>query len=186
MVAREQPLQPALRALTRDEYHRLGDLDFFRGERVELVHGTVMRMPPIGPMHASIVGRLNELLLPRLHGRATLRVQQPFVAWDESEPEPDLAVVPLERYTDTHPDRALLVIEVAESSLAYDRDTKAPLYAASGVPEYWIVDVATCGVEVHSAPAGGRYLHVSHLTKGETLGLAALPDVKVAIADFWP
>lgn len=184
MQAHEHVL-PAPRGLTRAEYYRMGELGFFRGERVELIHGIVIRMPPIGPRHSARVVRLDELLLPRLLGRASVRVQQPFVAWDESEPEPDVAVVPVASYVDRHPDHAFLLIEVAETSLDYDRDTKGPLYAASGVPEYWIVDVVGRAVEVYAEPGTRGYARSRRVIVGETLTVGAFPDVVVSVAELF-
>ena len=164
----------------------MGELGFFRGERIELVHGTVVRMSPIGPPHASIVRKLTELLLPRLLGRATVSVQQPFIAADDSEPEPDIAVLPPGDYGARHPDRALLIIEVAESSLEYDRETKGPLYAASGVSEYWIVDVAGGALEVRSHPERGAYSRSRRITSpDERLVVAAFPDVEVRVGEIF-
>jgi Uma2 family endonuclease len=128
----------------------MGELASSRGARVELIHGRVVAMSPIGPAHASVVDRLAELLVPALVGRARVRIRQPFAASEDSEPEPDVAIVPAGTYADRHPDRAWLIIEVAESSLDYDRETKAPMYARCGVPEYWIVDVAGRALEVRT------------------------------------
>jgi Uma2 family endonuclease len=176
---------PTPRTLSRAEYHAMGELGFFRAERVELVRGIVVRMSPIGPGHACAVQRLTELLLPRLLGRATVRTQQPFVAADESEPEPDIAVVPLGRYADRHPSTALLVIEVAESSLDYDRETKGPLYAGSNVDEYWVVDVAARCVEIYGEPASGRSTRTRRAAAGETLSPRAFPDATVAVSELF-
>lgn len=170
------------RRLTRAEYDRLGELGFFAGERVELIYGTVVRMSPIGPSHADAVDRLTELFVIALSGRARVRVQQPFVAIDESEPEPDVAVVPLGPYAKAHPDRAHLLVEVAESSLDYDRETKGALYASSGVPEYWIVDVVARAVDVHTAPEGERYTSVVRFTEADAIRLSAFTDVEVSVA----
>lgn len=172
------------RRFTRAEYDRMGELQFFRGERVELIYGTLVRMSPIRPSHSSTVGRLNELLLPRLLGRATVRIQQPFVAHDDSEPEPDVAIVPKGQYSDRHPELALLVIEVAERSLTYDRETKGLLYAASGVPEYWIVDVVGQAVEVYRNPEGGRYALARRALGGESVSPSAFPDLGIVISDL--
>ncbi len=169
------------RQLTRAEYDKLGELGFFRGERVELIHGIVMRMSPIGTTHAEVVDRLSEWLVAALRGRARVRIQQPFLAADESEPEPDVAVVPLRSYADEHPKEASLVIEVAESSLEYDRETKAPLYAASGAAEYWIVDLASRSVEIHDTPAGGAYARVRR-EGNERVSPAAFPDVAIEVS----
>jgi Uma2 family endonuclease len=164
----------------------MGNLGFFRGERVELVEGIVVRMSPIGPAHASAVQRLMELLLPRLLGRATVRTQQPFVASDDSEPEPDVAVVPGGRYAERHPDAALLIVEVAESSLEYDRQTKGPLYAASRVGEYWVVDLVGRAVEVYTNPAHGGYTRTRRAVEGEIVTPSAFPDVAIDVAGLLP
>ena len=180
------PLAP-LRRFTRAEFDRLIALGFFQeDERVELVHGILVRMTPPGPPHGNSVDRLNELPLPRLLGRARVRIQQPFVAHDESEPEPDVAVVPVGDYSIEHPHVAFLVVEVADSSLIYDRETKAPLYAASEVAEYWIVNLPERVVEVHTDPAAGRYARVQRFRSCTVLRIAAFPDVEVPVADLLP
>jgi Uma2 family endonuclease len=113
------------------------------------------------------------------------RERQPFAANDESEPEPDLAIVPPGRYADAHPDRAFLLVEVAESSLEYDRETKGPLYAESGVPEYWIVDVAARRVEVYTL-VERRYGPPAYFGRGQQLAPRAFSDVVVAIDELFP
>jgi Uma2 family endonuclease len=153
----------------------------FQDERGELVRGIVVQMSPIGPAHANPVDVLTETFVSALQGRARVRIQQPFVAVDESEPEPDVTIVPPASYAERHPDTAWLVVEVAESSLDHDRSTKAPLYAESGVPEYWIVDVNAQAVEVHDLPATGHYGRVRTFRRGETLAPARFPDVTVAV-----
>lgn len=121
-----------------------------------------------------------------LDPRALVRIKQPFLAYDESEPEPDVAVVPDGIYADAHPDRAFLIIEVADSSLDYDRETKAPLYAASGVEEYWIVDVAARAIEVYSHPVNGRYRNLHTLDKDGSVAMAAFPDVTIEVSALFP
>ncbi len=160
--------------MRRAEYERLVALGAFEDERVELLHGVLVDMSPNKPGHVSPIDRLTMILVPALVGRAIVRVQSPIAAGDESEPEPDLAVVPPGDYRQEHPAHALLVIEVALSSLNKDRHVKAPLYAASGFLEYWIVDVAGQAVEVHAAPADGVYTPSS---------LAALIEARLAAAD---
>ncbi|MEJ7729546.1 MAG: Uma2 family endonuclease [Polyangiaceae bacterium] len=173
------------RLLTRAEYDRMAELGFFANERVELIHGTVVRMAPIGTGHCDVVDVCNELLVLRLAGRATVRIQAPFLAHDDSEPEPDVVVAPRRRYSDRHPDQAFLVIEVAESSLAYDRHTKARLYAASGVREYWIIDVLGRAVEVHRQPGSDRYA-VHHRVTAGAVHPEAFPDVELSLAELFP
>ena len=185
MLAQDLP-HARPRRLTRDEYHRLAQIGLFRDdERVELIHGTLVEMAPIGPPHANVVDVLMELLVIQLSGRAKVRIQQPLLGADESEPEPDVAVVPVGSYAERHPDQAYLVIEVAESSLDYDRATKAPLYAGSRVHEYWVVDVTGRAVIVHREPKASGYAQVTRVGDGETLEPTLFPDVRIAVASLF-
>jgi Uma2 family endonuclease len=95
-----------------------------------------------------------------------------------------VAIVPVGRYSEHHPDRALLIVEVAETSLAYDRETKGHLYAASGVPEYWLVDVAGRALEVYRGPDGGRYAQARRALGGASVSPEAFPDVAIAVSDL--
>lgn len=112
-----------------------------------------------------------------------MRVQLPVNAPDESEPQPDFAVVEPRDFDDEHPSSAFLLVEVSDSSLRYDRATKAPLYAEMGVPEYWIVNVAAGEIEVHTDPKDGRFRQVRTLSKGESITLVTFADVTVAVSD---
>lgn len=170
--------------MSRAEYDRMVHLGFFERERVELIHGMVVRMAPIGPPHSEVLTRLNERFTQALAARARVRIQLPLIAWDESEPEPDVAVVPARSYADAHPEEAFLVVEVAESSLDYDRDTKAPLYAASRVAEYWIVDVTGKAIEVYAKPEGGRFTSVQRFGLGDVVTASAFPDVSIGVRDL--
>jgi Uma2 family endonuclease len=187
---RMEPLTPHLpgveggqiRRLRREEYDSLVARGAFERERVELIRGVIVRMPPQGPPHMGPVQRLTHLLVVALNGRAHVRVQAPLIAPDDSEPEPDLAVVPVGDYDDAHPSEAFLVIEVAHSSLAYDRGTKGPLYAQMNVEEYWIVDVKGERIEVHRAPAGDHYESVATHRKGDAISLARFSDVAIEVS----
>lgn len=172
------------RPLRRVEYDQLVALGTFEGERIELINGELRQMSPIGPPHTSTVDRLTMLLVPALVGRAVVRVQGSFAAGDLSQPEPDFSILPLGDRDDAHPDAAHLIIEVAQSSLRYDRGEKAELYAERGVPEYWIVNLVERVVEVHREPQDGRYQTRSTHTKGERLRLLAFADVELSIDDF--
>jgi Uma2 family endonuclease len=174
------------RPLKRTEYDRLVELGMFDGEPIELLHGTLVTMSPNYPEHTGPIGQLNTILVPRLLGRALVRVQMPVWAADESEPEPDVAVVPPGDYFKTHPDRVFLIIEVASSSLKKDRDVKAPLYAASGFPEYWLFDVASRQVHVFRDPVEGTYRTVTQHGRAEVLRCLAFPDVDVPVAEIMP
>lgn len=175
-----------IRPLRRVEFDRLVETGAFEGERVELVRGVLVEMAPQGVPHANAVEVLNELLVSALRGRARVRTQLPFVVGDDSELEPDLAVLERSASRRTHPSRALLVVEVADSTLAFDRKVKAQLYAEAQVPEYWVVDTARRQVEVHTRPAGGTWKKVERLGTSATLRLRAFPDVELRVADLFP
>jgi len=172
-----------IRPLRRAEYDKLIELGAFQNEKIELLEGVLVPMSPIGPSHSSAVQKLNALLVPALAGRAAVRIQSPFAALELSEPEPDVVVAPPGDYDTDHPDRAYLIVEVAESSLSVDRGVKKRLYALCGVPEYWIVNVVDRAVEVHTEPADGTYTKVDRHERSETLRLMGFPDVEIRVAD---
>jgi Uma2 family endonuclease len=172
-----------VRPLRRQEYDRLVAAGCFEDEQIELLEGVLVAMSPQGTAHAYAVGQLNMLLAPALVGRAIIRPQCPFAASDDSEPEPDLAVVPKANYLHEHPAGALLLIEVAESSLRKDRLIKASIYARAGVPEYWIVDINAGCIEVYRAPRDGVYAQITTHGRGETIQPQAFADVQVPVAE---
>jgi len=159
-------------------------------DRVELLEGVVVAMTPRNPLHDSCVTRATLALVRAVSERAVVRTQCSLVAGRHSLPEPDVAVVPGSPgdYDSRHPDAALLVVEVAESSLQQDRITKAAIYAAAGVPEYWIVNLRERALEVMRDPDRGaaRYRDARNLQAGERVELAALPGALVAVADLLP
>jgi Uma2 family endonuclease len=172
-----------VRSLRRVEYDRLVDLGVFEDERIELLEGALGYLSPIVPRYCSAVQKLTELLITALGRRATVRPQQPLAASDLSEPEPDVLVAPRGDYDTAHPSRAYLVIEVAESSMAKDRGIKQRIYAQSGIPEYWVVDVVARTIEVYSQPRGRAYAHVMGYTLGDSITLGAFPDVHICVSD---
>lgn len=178
-------IEDQLRPLRRAEYDRLVDLGAFDDEPVELLFGRIVRMVPQGDEHAGTVTMLNLILTVALAGRAVVRIQSPLVMPDESEPEPDVAVVPVGDVF-THPHRAFLVVEVSATSQAKDRGPKAALYATADVPEYWVVDVPRRRVERYRTPVEGRYAESSLHGVDETLALIAFPDVEVALRRILP
>ena len=160
-------------------------------ERVELLGGEIIVMAAIGNRHAACVLRLNTIFnSERLAGRALVQVQNPVAADPYSEPQPDLML--LEHRDDYYdfdhpsPDDVLLLVEVAASSLDYDRDTKVPFYAASGIREVWIVNLGEDRLEAYSDPEAGNYRSTRHYVTGETVAPSALPDLEVAIAALIP
>jgi Uma2 family endonuclease len=183
LLAPEKP-----RPLRRAEFDRLIAAGAFdEDERIELLHGCLVETTPPDPPHADVTSRLGIRLIQLLAGRAHVRLQNPFAASDDSEPGPDIAVVPEADYGAEHPNRAFLVVEVADSSLSKDRSIKAPLYARSGIGEYWIVNLADSVIEVHrDAQPDGTWRHRSVLRRGETLSLISFPDVSLRIEDVLP
>lgn len=185
-VIQPQDIAPEkLRPLRRAEYERLVELGFLGDERVELIHGALVEMSPQGARHAEVIRRLNRMLVRGVGDRAIVQVQAPLAVSEESEPEPDVAVLAPGDYSRSHPRTALLVVEVAESSARKDRLVKSDLYAAAGIPEYWLVDLEGEAVEVRTDPVQGRYTRLTTHTSG-TLRPAQLPDIAVAVSDLLP
>src|SRR6185503_14743410 len=156
---------------------------FAPDDRVELLEGVVVSMAPQNTPHASGVARATRALMRAVGEQAVVRTQLSFIAGPYSVPEPDVAVVPgrYEDYDHVHPRTALLVIEVADSSLKQDRLTKAMVYAAADVPEYWIVNVVHGQVEVHRDPdrTARRYRSVSVVRRDGQIAPVAFPDVSI-------
>jgi Uma2 family endonuclease len=174
------------RPLRRAEYDALIAAGHFRDERIELLYGSLVEKSPIGAPHSGTVQVLTKLFIRALGDRAEVRIQSPFGASDDSEPEPDVAIVPPGRYLDAHPTEAWLIVEVADSSLRVDREVKARLYAESGVAEYWIVNLVDGLVEVHTHPLRDAYTRVTPYRRGERIALQRFTDVEIAAADVLP
>ncbi|WP_394847158.1 Uma2 family endonuclease [Pendulispora brunnea] len=177
-------LHNPVRRLRRAEYETLAETGAFENERVELLYGTIVHMSPKGIAHDRAIERLNELLLLQLAGRVAVRIQSAFAASDGSEPEPDIAIVPRDEHRTAHPDKAFLLIEVADSSLLTDRTTKAQLYAECGVPEYWVVNVRDGIVEVHTEIVAGAYTRLQPYRPGGILRPTAFPDAEIRVSDI--
>src|SRR5262245_36278467 len=184
------------RRWTRIEYERLVEAGFFRpGERLELLGGELVVAEPHGTRHATAIGLAANALREAFGPGWDVRVQLPAALDDDSEPEPDLAVVPgsPRDYVTAHPSRAALVVEVAETSLAVDRGSKGSLYARAGVADYWIVNLADDIVEVHRQPVpdpvaqyGWRFASVERLTRAHRVFPLGTPGRPVSAADLLP
>ena len=181
----------ARRLFTRQEYHRMGEVGILKEtDRVELIRGEIVEMSPIGRRHYAFVNNLSRLLTLALGDRAIVAVQGPIALADDTEPEPDIAVI--RRRTPSYKDReayaedAFLLIEVAETSLAYDRSTKLKLYAVAGIPEYWIVDCVAESIEIHRTPNVDGYREVVRVAAPTaTVALQAFPDVVLTLAEIF-
>lgn len=171
------------------QYHRMAETGILHEDsRVELIRGQIVDMAPIGAPHMGMVNRLTSVLPKIVGDRALLSVQNPVRLDDGSEPEPDIALLrPRADYYEGAvpgaPD-VLLIIEVADSSLEDDRAVKVPLYAESGIPECWIVNLVERVVEVFRQPQGGRYAEPRRLGLGDTLDIVALPSASLPVADL--
>jgi Uma2 family endonuclease len=175
------------RLLTNEEYHHMLEAGILaERERVELIHGEILEMTPIGNRHAACLRRLLRLLAPALGPGVMLDSQNPIHLPEEgSEPQPDLVLLRSrdDGYASRPPsaEDVLLVVEVADSSLAYDRDVKLPLYARCGLPEVWLVDLAGRSVVAHRDPGKGSYREIQTLRAGDLLAPQALPGARLAV-----
>jgi Uma2 family endonuclease len=179
--------------LTVSEYLRMGEVRILAPDaRVELIEGEIFDMAPIGSLHAGTVTRLGRMLERAVGDTALVYIQNPVALSNYSAPQPDLALLrPREDfYTASHPGPTdvLLMIEVADTTLRDDREVKAPLYAAHGVPEYWIVDLEGKGVHVFREPLSGQYRQTFTAAGSEALVPAELPHVRIkaSLAGGWP
>jgi Uma2 family endonuclease len=177
--------------ITLDEYHRMAAAGVFGPDsRIELISGELIEMAPIYPPHASSVDRILYQLITRLRERAWVRCQNPVTLPPDSEPQPDLVLARLDRrsYCDQHPgpDDILLAVEVAESTLELDRDVKIPLYARSGIPEAWLVNLVDDEIAVYRDPADAWYRTVQTHRRGESITPFAFPDTSFAVEDLLP
>lgn len=185
-----------VRRWTRREYDQMVGAGIFPpGERAELIDGEIVAVTPQGSEHATAVRLVEEALRVAFAAGCDVRVQMPLAVDPSSEPEPDVAVVaggPRD-YRDGHPASALLVVEVADTTLAYDRDQKGSLYARAGVAEYWLVNLVDRRLEVHRDPAPQResrygcgYRDVRSHAAGDRISPRAAPHATVDVADLLP
>jgi Uma2 family endonuclease len=184
------------RRWTRVEYDRLIDVGIFRpGEHLELLGGHLIVSEPQGTLHAVAVGLVDDALRACFGSGWAVRVQMPIALDDESEPEPDVVVVPGTQrdYELAHPACPPLLVEVAESSFAADRGTKAALYARAGIADYWILNLVDHVLEVcrdpvtaAAQPSGWRYRDIAVLRPGASIAPLARPDVPVEVAALLP
>lgn len=186
----------ALRRWTRDEYERMVDAGILGpDDRVELVDGEIVTMTPQKSRHAAAI-QMAIRALRRVFGDAfDVRSQMPLTLDAVSAPEPDIAIVagsPAD-FIDAHPSTAVLIVEVADSSLTFDRTTKAAMYARAGIADYWLVNLGERVLEVRrhpqpstTTPLGWHFASLQTLRPGETVAPLARPDAHVAVADILP
>ena len=183
------------RRFKRVEYERLAELGLFcPGEKLELIDGLLLVREPHGSPHATGITLALQALQPVFSTGWVVRIQLPIALDEDSEPEPDLVIVRghARDYSDAHPSSVALVVEVADSSLAFDRGDKASLYASAGVADYWIVNLIDRIVEVYRDPRpasgayGWHYGSVRFARPGDTVTPLALPQASFRVVDLLP
>jgi len=182
--------EPKERRITLDEWERMIEAGIFNeDERIELLDGRIVCMAPIGLRHVACVGDTVEWFLIRLHGRAIVQGQSPVAIPPRGEPEPDVLILRYraDRYRRRRPqpDDVLLIIEVADSSLAIDRLQKLPMYAAAGIPETWIFDLNGDRILVHREPRDGVYASVTVVERGGSVSPSAFPDLVLTLDEVF-
>jgi Uma2 family endonuclease len=177
------------RKFSVEDYHRFIEMGVFEPEeRLELWEGEFVEMSPIGKRHAGCVDALSEIIREFVGRNAIVRTQNPIVLNDFSEPQPDIAL--LRRREDYYRSVSataadvLLTIEVADTTVKYDRNVKFPKYAASGIPEAWLVDLENDRVEIHSQPSESGYAVVKILQRGEIVESTVLKEIRIPVKDI--
>ncbi|MBI3973583.1 MAG: Uma2 family endonuclease [Chloroflexi bacterium] len=184
-----KPIEMPRRRFTVDEYYRMAEAGILaEDDRVELIDGEIVHMSPISSRHAAGVKRVRRLFDRRLGDRVVVSVQDPVRLGSFAEPQPDIALLhPREDlYAEAHPgpENVLLIVEVADTSIQYDRQVKVPLYARAGVPEVWLADLTGDAVEAYREPSPDGYRVVRRLRRGERIAPQALPDLEIAVDEL--
>jgi Uma2 family endonuclease len=180
-----------IRQLTSTEYYGMMESGIIReGERVELILGQIFTMAAKGTRHTVTTTRLLKTLLMLVGEQAIVRCQDPITLPNNSEPEPDIAIVRLraDEYIHSHPspEDIILVIEVADSTIKFDRETKAPLYAAAGISEYWIVNLLDDRLEIYRQPEGDIYTSIEIAMPPRSIDLPQFTATIANIGDLFP
>jgi Uma2 family endonuclease len=189
MRVSEMALDVKPRLLSVADYHRMFEAGVFRpDERVELIRGELITMPPMGTQHRAAINRLNWLLTERFNGRAVVQVQCPVIVSDDSEPEPEFALLRFDptgyEGREPGPDDTFLFIEVGYSSRRFDRKVKVPLYAETGIPEVWLVDLVDRVVRVYRDLKDGGYATAFEARPGDSIACTAFPDDPIPVDEI--
>jgi Uma2 family endonuclease len=178
MIVESAPVRVARLSFTADQFERMGTMGFFaEKDRLELINGDIVQMSPIGSLHAAGVNRIVDLF--RKVDNTFISVQNPIRLDDATEPQPDVTLLRRrgDFYASAHPRPAdvLLLVEVADTSLDYDREIKIPLYAAAGIPEVWLLNLNGPELVVYRSLVSGKYTEVRYPQPGDTITPAQLP-----------
>jgi Uma2 family endonuclease len=182
-------VNPTKHLTNLDEWRRLGEANIFPpGSHVELIDGEILDMAPIGSNHAGHVIRLLNFFAPLLNNKAIINSQNPLQLGDLSEPEPDFMLLKpnADFYSSRHPvaEDVLLLIEVADSSLKFDQNQKLRLYALHGIPEYWLLNLNDCCLEVYRKPLGENYAEKTTLYANDQVTISQLPEFTIQISSI--
>ncbi|AFY71285.1 protein of unknown function DUF820 [Thalassoporum mexicanum PCC 7367] len=174
---------------TVEQYHRMHEVGVLTAaDRVELIRGEIIQMSPIGSKHAACVMRLIDVFTQKLGQKVITNVQNPIQIANHSLPQPDVCLLRRkdDYYESAHPTPAdvYLLVEVADTTIDFDRQTKMPLYAEAGIKELWIVNLNDQCIEVHRQPATDRYAEVSSYDRTQSLSPQAFPEVAIAVAQI--
>jgi Uma2 family endonuclease len=175
-------IQLLRRRFTVQQYHQMSEAGILtEGDQVELIAGEIIEMAPTGSRHAACVDRLNRLLNCRLGEQAIVRVQNPLYLSENSEPQPDVALVQLRAdfYETGHPQPQdiLLLIEIADTTLEFDRSVKTSLYASAGIAEFWLVDLKSQALEIYREPSLVGYQSVQKFQRNQSMSAQAFPEI---------
>jgi Uma2 family endonuclease len=175
---------------TVKQFHKMAESGILsENDRVELIRGEMIDMSPIGTRHAGCVNRLVNLLIQLLGKKIVLAAQNPVELNEISEPQPDIALLKPcpDFYRNSHPqpEDIFLIIEVADTTVKYDRQVKIPLYAEANIPEVWLIDVNQEMIEVYRHPVQGIYQDMQTLEKNQSLSILAFPDVSINVSEIF-
>jgi Uma2 family endonuclease len=185
------PLTLPRHKLSIEDYHRMGRAGILREDsRIELIEGELIDMAPIGSLHASVVSTLSMLFARQVGELAIVSTQNPVSLPPDNEPQPDITLLKPrpDRYRNALPLAAdvLLIIEVADTTVEYDREIKLPLYAQHGIPEVWLVDLQGGILEIYLEPGSKGYRKLLRPDRGETIAPALIDEARLPLAEIWP
>ena len=180
--------QPRRLRFSVDEYYKMIELGMLKDyEKAEIIDGELIQQMTIGDKHASVVNILNRFFIKNVSDSILVSVQNPLRISDYNEPEPDIVLSDLTKYDGKRhprPEEVILVVEVSDATLKYDRDVKLPLYAESGIKEVWIINLKKNIVEIHQNPFNDIYQTVKIYKSGETIDLPSFPDLKLKVDEI--
>jgi len=182
-------MQLLKRKFTIKDYYKMAESGIFtENDRVELIRGEIIEMSPIGRRHAVCIILLETVLSEKLRKRALISIQNPIQLDDTSEPQPDVVLLknPIDTYRKRHPQPAdiFLIIEVADTTVKYDREVKIPLYAEANIPEVWLVDINNNCAEMYRQPTPDGYQNMQKFTGEQSLSILAFPDIMITVNEI--